>query len=219
MDRFIALTEFAKAKFGEAGFPKDKIAVKPNFVEDVKADASDMPRSGALFVGRLSPEKGISTLLRAWGSLEIPLRIAGDGPLYDAVQDAALAQITPLGRKTTEEILSEMTRAEFLVMPSDWYEGFPMTLAEAYCKGLPVIASRLGAMAEIVEDGVTGLHFTPGDAEDLVVKVRWAVEHPEEMRRFGLNARRVYEEKYTPEANFRQLMSIYQEAAKGSRKD
>ena len=79
VDRFIALTEFAKAKFGEAGFPKDKIAVKPNFVEDVKADASDMPRSGALFVGRLSPEKGISTLLRAWSSLEIPLRIAGDG--------------------------------------------------------------------------------------------------------------------------------------------
>ncbi len=85
-----------------------------------------------------------------------------------------------------------------------------MTLAEAFCRGLPVIASRLGAMAEIVADGVTGLHFTPGDARDLAAKVRWAADHPEEMRHMGANARRDYEENYTPEVNFKLLMAIYE---------
>ena len=111
-----------------------------------------------------------------------------------------------------------MGSALFLVMPSEWYEGFPMTIAEAFCQGLSVIASRLGAMAEIVEDGVTGLHFIPGDAGDLAAKVRWAVAHPEEMCRMGLNARRVYEEKYTPETNYRQLMAIYDAAIEVNRR-
>ena len=80
------------------------------------------------------------------------------------------------------------------------------------CFGLPVIAARLGATAEIVENGVTGLHFSPGDSDDLVAKLRWAVDHVEEMRQMGANARRVYEEKYTPEVNYRQLMAIYRQA-------
>jgi glycosyltransferase involved in cell wall biosynthesis len=83
-------------------------------------------------------------------------------------------------------------------------------VAEAFAYGLPVIASRLGSMAEIVEDGVTGLLFEAGNAAELAAKVRWAVGHPEEMHRMGRNARRVYEEKYTPEVNYRQLMEIYQ---------
>lgn len=105
-----------------------------------------------------------------------------------------------------------MERASFLVFPSEWYEGFPMTIAEAFSSSLPVIASRLGAMAEIIEDGVTGLHFTAGDADDFVSKVKWAVTHPEKMLIMGRNSRRVYEEKYTPEKNFKKLISIYDEA-------
>ena len=105
-----------------------------------------------------------------------------------------------------------MRQASFLVMPSEWYEGFALVLAESFCQSLPVIASRLGAMAEIVEDGVTGLHFTPGNSDDLAAKVRWADEHPDEMLRMGENARQVYEEKYSPEANYPQLMAIYEEA-------
>jgi glycosyltransferase involved in cell wall biosynthesis len=110
-----------------------------------------------------------------------------------------------------------MARAAFLVMPSECYETFGLVIVEAFCQGLPVIVSRLGSMAEIVEDGVTGLHFTPGDAADLAAKVRWAASHPEDMRRMGANARRVYEEKYTPEANYRQLIAIYQQAIENKR--
>ncbi len=216
VDRFIALTEFAKAKFVEAGFPAEKIAVKPNFVEDRGPQEAETERNGALFVGRLSPEKGIGTLLTAWRDLDVQLRIAGDGPLLSMAQGTASPNVVPLGKLPPEAVNQEMTRAAFLVMPSDWYEGFPVTLAEAFCRGLPVIASRLGAMAEIVEDGVIGLHFTPGDAQDLAAKVRWAADHPEEMRRMGANARRAYEEKYTPEANLRQLMAIYEDVIRQS---
>jgi glycosyltransferase involved in cell wall biosynthesis len=209
VDRFIALTEFAKTKFVKAGFPANKIAVKPNFVTDTRARDAGMGRDGALFVGRLSPEKGIGTLLTAWRDLAVPLRVAGSGPLSVMMRDAPSPNIAALGNLTRDAVSEEMTRAAFLVMPSEWYEGFPMTLVEAFGRCLPVIASRLGAMAEIVEDGVTGLHFAPGDTRDLAEKVRWAVDHPEEMRHMGTNARCAYEENYSPDVNYEMLIAIY----------
>jgi glycosyltransferase involved in cell wall biosynthesis len=220
VDRFIALAEFAKEKFVEAGFPSEKIVVKPNFVEAVEFVATaDANRNGALFVGRLSEEKGIETLLRAWELLDVPLCIIGDGPLMDRMRRKAPEPVALLGRKKPKQVAEEMARAAFLVMPSECYESFPMTIAETFACGLPVIASRLGAMAEIVEDNVTGLHFTPGDAEDLAKKVRWASEHPEDMRRMGRNARQIYEEKYTPEINYRQLIAIYEGSIKENRQN
>ena len=215
VDRFIALTEFARSKFAAAGFPADRIAVKPNFVAD-RARRPEGDRAGALFVGRLSTEKGIATLLSAWRTLDMPLRIAGTGPMEGEMLNAGLPTVTMLGHSTAEAVAEEMARAAFLLVPSVCYENFPVTLAEAFCQGLPVIASRLGAMAEIVEDGVTGLHFTAGDAADLAAKVRWAADHPEDMRRMGRNARRIYEEKYTPAANYTRLRAIYDDAI-GSR--
>ena len=173
---------------------------------------------GALFVGRVSPEKGIETLFRAWESLDIPLRIVGDGPMMGMVKEKASEVTTvALGRRNSRQVAEEMAQAAFLVMPSEWYEGFPMTIVEAFSQGLPVIASRLGGMAEIIEDNVTGLHFIPGNVEDLARKVRWANEHPEKMCRMGINARRIYAEKYSPETNYRQLMDIYGEATGESR--
>ena len=212
VDRFIALTEFARTKFVEAGFPRDKIAVKPNFVEDGGTRVPEGSRSGALFVGRLSPEKGIGTLLAAWRGLDVPLRIAGDGPLLSMVRGANPPNVAPLGGLPPEAVSQEMTRAAFLAMPSEWYETFGLVIVEAFCQGLPVIASRLGAMAEIVEDGVTGLHFTPGDAQDLAAKIRWASDHPEEMLEMGRTARRIYEQKYTPKVNYDQLIAVYENA-------
>jgi glycosyltransferase involved in cell wall biosynthesis len=105
-----------------------------------------------------------------------------------------------------------MVRASFLVIPSLCYENFPMTLAEAFAHGLPVVASRVGALEELVEEGRTGLLFAPGDAADLAEKVRWAANHPEEMRRMGAEARTTYEREYTPEKNYRALTGIYEEA-------
>ena len=105
-----------------------------------------------------------------------------------------------------------MRLARFLVMPSEYIEGFPMVIAEAFSNGLPVIASRLGTMAEVIEDGVTGLHFQAGDPDDLAEKVSWAVAHGDRMAQMGAAARRVYETHFSDAANYRALMSIYREA-------
>ncbi len=219
VDVYIALTKFSRRKFIEGGLPAEKIVVKPNFVDPDPGERTSAGNS-AVFVGRLSPEKGVRTLVNAWQRLSgIPLRIAGDGPLGAEVAKAAgdgkARAVEWLGRQSHPQVLDLIKRSRFLVFPSEWYEGFPMTLAEAFACGVPVIASRLGAMAEIVEDGRTGLHFNPGDPEDLAAKVEWAWTHPERMAEMGREARREYERKYTAERNYEMLMEIYERAGAG----
>jgi glycosyltransferase involved in cell wall biosynthesis len=207
--RYIALNEFCRRKFIASGLPENRIAVKSNFV-DVPS-AGDDARRGGLFVGRLSPEKGIAVLLGAVERLpDVVVEVVGTGPEEKAV--AANSRLVARGARPAAEVLAAMRRAAYLVMPSIWYENFPRALVEAFACGLPVIASRLGAMAELIEDGRTGLLFAPGDADDLAQKITWAERHPEAMRAMGENARRVYEANYTPEINYRQLIAIYQQA-------
>ncbi len=217
--RFITLTGFARDKFTEAGFPADRVDIKPNFAEpQTKPANTGTKREGALFVGRLSEEKGVGPLLEAWREQDVPLRIIGNGPMADVIRAFDNPQIAAVGRKPPAEVHHEMTRARFLVVPSLAYEGFPIVLAEAFANGLPAIVSRHGSMAEIVEDRVTGLHVAPNDPADLAAKVRWASENPGEMRRMGVAARRVYQKKYTAEVNYKQLMEIYQRARTQSSK-
>ena len=222
VDRFVALTDFAKSVFVRGGFPAEKIDVKP----DATPDPADlMPRlrtedvlprgGGALFLGRLSHEKGVSTLLRAWRGVPVPLRIAGTGPFNGLVAQAALdstRQIEYLGFLPSDEIHARLLEADFVVMPSQCYEGFGIVIIEAFAHGVPVIASRLGSMAEIVEEGVTGMLFEPGDPRDLAAKARWLAVHPEERRRMGREARRAYEAHYTLDINYSQLMQVYERA-------
>ena len=215
VDLYIALTEFSRRKFIEGDLPEQKLIVKPNFVTD--PGSRNGYTTGALFIGRLSHEKGIMVLLQSWNSIpEVPIDIIGDGPLANKVKefekDFGNVGFRTLGRYSRPDALSAMKNASFLVFPSSWYEGFPVTLVEAFACGLPVVASRLGGIAEIIDDGVTGLLFTPGDPIDLASKVRWAWEHPKEMAIMGENARKEYEIKYTPERNYHLLMGIYQRA-------
>src|SRR5215813_3089755 len=220
---YIALTDFCRRKFMQGGLPAEKIVVKPNFVGPDPGERDGVGRY-ALFVGRLSAEKGIWILLRAWQRLSnTVLKIVGDGPQRHAMQafvdTEGVQRIELLGQQPSEDVLKLMKGAQFLIFPSEWYETFGRVAIEAFACGVPVIASRLGAIAEIVEDGHTGLLFQPGDLDDLAAKVRWAVSHPEEMNRMGTKARQVYEIKYTPEANYRMLCDIYKRAinnAKGA---
>jgi glycosyltransferase involved in cell wall biosynthesis len=207
--RYIALNEFCRSKFIAGGLPESRIAVKPNFV-DVPSPGEEARRDG-LFVGRLSPEKGIAVLLGAVGRLpDVVVDVVGTGPEEKAV--AANPRLLVHGARSPADVLAAMRQAAYLVMPSIWYENFPRTLVEAFACGLPVIASRLGAMAELIEDGRTGLMFAPGDADDLAQKIAWAERHPDAMRAMGENARCEYAAKYTPEINYRQLMAIYDQA-------
>lgn len=216
---FIALSEFSRGKFIEGGLPADRITVKPNFVEDAGRPDEGAPRTGGLFVGRLSHEKGIEVLLAALGGAGAGaprVEVVGSGEMEAAVRAGigdAFAGYQPLS-----DILSRMRRSAYLVLPSICYENFPRSIAEAYASGLPVIASRMGAMAELVEDGRTGLLFNPGDASDLRARLAWADAHPERMREMGREARAVYEKKYTPGINHELLTAIYRRAMAGAGK-
>ena len=215
LSRFIVLSEFARGKFIEGGIPPEKISVKPNFVYP-DPGAYTGKREYVIFVGRLSPEKRVRTLLEAWKrhALPFPLHVIGGGPdqqiLEREAADLSLRDIVFRGQLAREATLAAIARARFLIFSSEWYETFGVTIAEAYACSTPVVASDIGAMREIVQHGKTGLHFRVGDPDDLAQKVTWAWSHPDEMRAMGIEARREYEAKYTAEKNYPLLMQIYE---------
>jgi glycosyltransferase involved in cell wall biosynthesis len=215
VDVYIALTEFARQKFIEGGLPAEKIMIKPNFVYPDLGQGEG--RGGyAIFVGRLSPEKGIDTLLATWKTLgsKVPLKIVGDGPLSPQVAEAAerLPGIEWLGRRPLKEVYELIGEAAFLVFPSEWYETFGRVAIEAFAKGTPVIAANIGAIAELIDNGRTGILYSPGQPEDLRAKVEWALTHPSELAQMRKEARAEFEAKYTVEQNYQILMSVYERA-------
>jgi glycosyltransferase involved in cell wall biosynthesis len=215
VDVYIALTEFARRKFIEGGIPAEKVAVKPNFVNPDPGPGEG--KGGyALYVGRLSEEKGVGTMLRAWELLgdRIPLKVVGDGSLAERVSGAVerLSGVEWMGQIPGEQVTELMKDAAFLVFPSTWYEVFPLVIVEAFATGLPVIASDIGNMSSLIDHGQTGLHFRPGDGEDLAVQVGWVLSHPDELSRMRREARAEFEAKYTAEHNYEKLMKIYEMA-------
>ncbi len=214
VDVYIALSEFARKKYIEGGLPAERIVVKPNFVRDDPG-----PGSGgggyALYVGRLSEEKGIRLLAQAWDRLpDIPLLVAGDGPL---VNTAWPAGVTWLGTQPRDQVLALMQNARVLIFPSICYECAPGTIIEAFACGLPVIASNLGSIPEFVEHRRSGLMFRSGDADDLARQVRWAFENTAELLPMRAAARREYEQKYTAERGYRMLLDVYAMARENAR--
>ena len=209
VDQFIALTDWARQVFSRGGLPADRISVKPNWVARPAPPPANRLREGALFVGRLDEQKGLRVLLQAWQGLEYPLTIIGDGPLAPLVQQSANPWITFLGRQPPERVQQAMQAARFLALPSVGYEMFPLTVLEAFANGLPVICSDVPSLAGLVEDGVTGLKFPPSDGPALADRVRQVMAGTARLEDMGRRAKRMYEERYTPEANVRQLMTIY----------
>ncbi|QDY85906.1 glycosyltransferase family 4 protein [Paenibacillus polymyxa] len=217
VSRYIALTEFARDKFAESGLPLDRIAVKPNFIhhQAVKAKYDSNDRY-LLFVGRISAEKGVRNLLQAWSQLEnrdgLRLLIIGDGP-----EKAELAAAYPqedirfLGKQDGDTVLDCMSRAMYVMVPSIWYEGFPMTIVESYSVGTPVLCSRIGALEEVVEDGVTGFHFQHDDLGNIKTVIRHAVAY-EDYTAMRQKVAENYAAHYTEEVNVKQLLAIYSEA-------
>jgi glycosyltransferase involved in cell wall biosynthesis len=210
VDLFIALTEFARSKFIAAGLPADRIIVKPNTAPDRGADEGTAKREGALYVGRLSSEKGLFDLIDAWKHVDVPLRIVGTGSISAELATRASANVTFLGHMTPDAVCSEMRRASFLVVPSKNYEGFPMVIAEAYAAGLPVLASRIGSLAEIVVAGVAGDQFEAGDPTSLAATVNRAITQPTELARWGRSAREIYDRCYSSAVVSKQLLSAYE---------
>jgi glycosyltransferase involved in cell wall biosynthesis len=215
---YITLTDLARRLFIESGLAAEKLVVKPNFVDP---DPGIGTGSGgyALFVGRLSAEKGIRTLLHAWQSVgqRLPLLVVGEGPLGPDVAAAAgeTPGVTWLGKRAPNEVAPLLRDATCLVFPSECYETFGRVIVEAFATGTPVVAAGHGAAAELVADGSTGLHFRPGDAADLAAKVIHLNSHPALRRVMRTAARSDFENRYTADVNYRSLLGIYQRALAG----
>ena len=217
VDRYISMTRFAKDKFVSGGLPAGRIAVKPHFVPG--APEPGRGEGGhVVFVGRLSPEKGVRVLLDAWDRLsgDARLHVLGDGPIRAEVEAAAArdGRIRLLGHRPAAQVMDEIGRAALLVMPSVWYETFGLCIAEAFSKGTPVIASRLGAMAELIDHGRTGLLVEPGDAAALAAAITRALARPDRLAAMRGAARRRYETAFSEQANYPMLAQIYRDAMK-----
>lgn len=215
VNRFIALTDFSASRYVKGGFPKDQIEVKPNFLLNV-------PKRGggkgnyAVYVGRLAEEKGVRTLLSAWKAMNgLPLKILGDGPLRSPLESLAKKANLPiefLGYCKQEQIHKIVGEGQCLIVPSEWYEGFPMVILEAYACGTPVVAARIGSLDEIVKEGESGVKFEPGNPVDLANTVKKLLADPHGIRRIRAAAYFHFQQQYTSERNYLQLMGIYKRA-------
>jgi len=221
VDAYIAVSEFVREKYMAGGFPPGKIAVRPNFLHP-----SPVPGSGGggfcLFVGRLSPEKGIAVMLEAWRTAHnpLPLKIVGDGPLRELV--SATARNNPgieyLGSKAPGEVLDMMRAAESLIFPSASPESMGRVVMESLAVGTPVLASRIGPLVSMIVNGKTGRHFEPSDVASLRSELEWCTCNLDALRRMRSESRRAFEAKYTGPANAELLLAIYRTARESVRK-
>jgi glycosyltransferase involved in cell wall biosynthesis len=215
VDFYIALTSFSKEKLTSARvpLPADKILIKPNSVQDCGMGTSRR-RDHFLFVGRLVEEKGLRTLLQSTWRSNFQLIIIGDGPMQQEVIEHTRKNphVIYLGPQNKATVISHMKACAALIFPSLWYEGLPLTLIEAFSAGTPVIASRLGAMQELIQHGVNGLLFEPGNERDLVRCIESVHQQQVNVDLMSERARATYLRYFTPERNYNLLLTIYNRA-------
>ena len=213
--RYIALTRFAAAKLKDGGLPANRVMVKPNFLPE-----PPLPGTGdggyAVFVGRLTEEKGVRTLLQAWRRVHgLPLKIVGDGSLRNELESMASKdrlEVDFLGSLKHTEVLRIVGRALLQIIPSECYEGFPMVVLEAYACGTPIVASRIGSLDELVAEGETGRKFQAADPNDLAMTVTNLVHERDLLTGMRTKCREIFENNYSAARSEELLRNIYREA-------
>ena len=209
---FLALTKFGKSYLLETGISASRIEVIPNMTA-IPDDPADPPKGHYIaFVGRISPEKGLDLLIQVARKTGLPFRVAGDYSVMPDLVQTAPANMQFLGLLGRTELMDFYRKARFLVFPSTWFEGCPMVLLEAMSMGLPIIASKIGGVGEIVEEGETGLLFDPRNAEELAAKIEMLWQRPEWCRQLGVAGRKKAVREYSKDVHFARLMGAYQKA-------
>ena len=216
IDTYIVLTDFAKQQFVSAGLPADKLQIKPNFVHPDPGPGAGAGNY-ALFVGRLTPEKGVETLLAAWKQVSygFGLKVVGDGPLAPLVISTSRdnSNIEWLGHRSKADVYRLIGDAKFLVFPSRWYEGMPLVVLEAFARGTPVVSSNIGSVASMNINNVTGYHFEAGCVDCLASTVCSILDNPGPLASMRINARAEFEAKYSIAQNLTALVDIYRDAS------
>lgn len=214
--QWVAISEAQKQAHVRMGIPAEKIRVIHHFMEPKEAPMPPAPSSTptAIFVGRLSLEKGLSQLLDAWkliGSGERRLLIMGDGPERANLERKAMGMkgVQFLGFVDKQKQDEFWRQAHFSLVPSIWMEPFGMTVLEAWSKGRPMLAHRIGALPELIRDGTDGLLADPGNHLDLAEKMEWLFSHPKETYEMGLAGRAQLESHFTRERWLGEIGEIY----------
>jgi glycosyltransferase involved in cell wall biosynthesis len=210
---YLALTEFQKNYLAKAGFPNKKLRVLPNMV-DLPKSATDTSRGKYVaYAGRFSAEKGIEVLLAAAElNPKVPIYLAGDHLAMPHLIRGASKNVYFMGHLTKEKMQEFYRESRFLVVPSTWFEVCPLAILEAMGHGLPIIASRIGSMQEIVEDGQTGLLFEKGNSEDLSRKIDLLWKDHDLCHKMSRACREKAIQAYSQEVHYTQLIALYNEA-------
>jgi glycosyltransferase involved in cell wall biosynthesis len=215
VDKFFALTGFGKDKLIESGMDASKLHILPNSVPDpLKNEPLSRPGNYALFIGMVDRHKGIESLIEAWRIFDFPLIVVGDGDLRQGLQSISPTNVRFLGIQSREKVSDLLRNCAFLIIPSIWYEGLPLVALEGMSMGRAIAGSGHGAIAAVVRDGITGLHFIPGDIADMRNKIQRLISDPELARKLGENGRKDYLAKYTPERHYETLIKNYKEVIK-----
>jgi glycosyltransferase involved in cell wall biosynthesis len=218
VDMFIALTAFQRDMLMSIGLPKEKIAIKHHpLMVSTERVPWERREQKIVFIGRLYEAKGIHLLADAWmrwGESAPNLDIIGDGPIMHDLRRSleaspARERVTLLGQLPRDETLLRLARAKLLIVPSTCFEGFPVVIQEAYSLGVPVVASRLGSLTELVQERVTGEYIDPSDPENIHSTVQRIWNDQTRLATYAEQARRVFIDKFSPEVSHSLLMDIY----------
>ncbi|MBW1678996.1 MAG: glycosyltransferase family 4 protein [Deltaproteobacteria bacterium] len=215
IEMFIAPSNFLKEKLIEFGIDPKKLVHIPNFIRVNQYLPQYQHSNYFVYFGRISEEKGIATLIKAMRKVKgAQLYIVGEGKsrkeLERFTHREGAENIKWLGYKGGEELKSIIKDAMFVALPSECYENCPMSLLEAYALGKPVIGSNIGGIPEIVEDGITGFLFEPGNPEELAEKINHLIFHPRLIGKLGKNSRERVEREYSPETHYQKIINVYQ---------
>jgi glycosyltransferase involved in cell wall biosynthesis len=216
VDIFVCPSRFLQKKILELGF-KSKTVYLPNFIDTTGIKPKyGVKEPSIVYVGRLSSEKGVHTLLDAMSSIpSLQLRVIGDGEMKNDlmryVVDKRIGNVTFLGHLDGDLLNSEIRNAKFVVFPSECYENNPRVILEAFALGKPVIGSRIGGIPELIDDGKNGLMFQPGDVTQLCTHIKSLASSDEVVAKMGMAAEE-FAKKFTPERHYFKLMEIYAEA-------
>jgi len=213
---FICPSRFSLHKHLEAGIPEKKLIHIPNFVYINEFEPSYEIGDYILYAGRLAQEKGVLTLLKAVNSLDVKLKIVGDGPMrteYEIfVKENNMTNVEFLGYKSGEELRDILKNCSFAIIPSEWYENAPMTVIEAFACGKPMIGANIGGIPEMITDGETGLLFKAGDYNELREKIVYLLNNPSLIKKMGQMARKKVEREYSEDIHYQRLMEVYKKA-------